>query len=214
MPTHNSRPKGRLSRARRLTLLAVTGATVAALLLAGCTSDEDTATTPDSSTATATSTEVPTATPFPTGTGAAPSFTPTSEASPTAEPDEPGEPTAEDAAAVLDQYFSAIGTGNYEAAYNLWRNEGEASGQTYDEFVEGFGQTASISWEIGEPGDIDAGAGQRYIEVPVRIVARTTGGESQQFQGVYVLHHTADIEGATPEQRLWRLDSAEVEVVE
>src|SRR5690606_533789 len=98
----------------------------------------------------------------------------------------------------------------YETAYGLWRNDGEASGQTYDEFVEGFAETASISWEIGEPGRIDAGAGQRYIEIPVRITARTTSGESQRFEGTYVLHHTAAIDGATPEQLLWRLHSAEV----
>jgi hypothetical protein len=216
MTTHTSRPAGCLSRARRLGLIAASGATVAALLLAGCTSDEDPTATP---TATATSDgSVPTATPFPTGTGAPTSPTATSEVSPTTDATpgegESGEPTAEDAVAVLDRYFSAIGTGDYETAYNLWRNEGEASGQTFEEFVTGFEETASITWEIGEPGRIDPGAGQRYIEIPVRIVARTTGGDSQQFEGTYVLHHTADIEGATPEQRVWHINSAEVEAVE
>jgi len=217
MSTLSAQPaRVHLSHTHRLGLLVATGAAIVTLILTGCTSDED-----PTATLTATAgTEVPTASPFPTGTGA-PS-TATSEASPTtptteATPGESGasgEPTAEDAAAILDQYFSAIGTGNYETAYKLWRNEGAASGQTYQEFVDGFQETASISWEIGNPGRIDPGAGQRYIEIPIRIVARTTTGEAQRFQGVYVLHHTADIEGATPEQRLWRIDSAEVEVVE
>ena len=157
---------------------------------------------------------MPTATPYSTGTGTPSSSTAPPEASPTVETSSSGEPTADDAVAVLDRYFSSIGTGTYETAYTLWRNEGEASGQTYEEFASGFGETASISWEIGDPGAIDAGAGQRFIEIPVRIVARTTEGASQHFEGMYVLHHTARIEGATPEQRLWRIHSAKVDVVE
>lgn len=188
----------------------VTGSAIAALLLAGCGGEDGDAT----ATSTATDTAVPTATPFPTGTGAPSTVTPdgTATGEPNGTPE--GEQTAEDAVAVLDAYFSAIGTSDYETAYQLWRDGGEASGQSYDEFVEGFAETASISWEIGEPGRIDAGAGQRYIEIPVRIVARTTAGAEQTFEGAYVLHHTADIDGATAEQRTWHINSADVVEVE
>ena len=205
-------PRVHAHRFSALSRLTVTGTAIAALLLVGCGGEDGDAT--PTVTATATDTGVPTATPFPTGTGAPSTATP--EGTPVAEPTEAvaGEQTAEDAVAVLDAYFSAIGTSDYETAYQLWRHDGEASGQTYDEFVEGFAEAASISWEIGEPGRIDAGAGQRYIEIPVRIVARTTGGAEQVFQGTYVLHHTADIEGATAEQRTWHIDSAAVEAVE
>ncbi len=199
--------------------LIVTGSAVAALLLVGCSDEDGDGGTP-TTTATATDTGVPTASPFPTGTGAPSTATPdgtsTGEPTSTAEATETveGEQTAEDAVAVLDAYFTAIGTSDYETAYHLWRNDGEASGQTYDEFVAGFAETASISWEIGEPGRIDAGAGQRYIEIPVRVVARTTGGGEQAFEGTYVLHHTANIDGATPEQRTWHIHSADVVEVE
>ncbi len=205
---------------RRHLVRALAAPAALALLLAGCSSeDEPTATATTTPTAEAT---VPTATPFPTGTGA-PSETGTAAATPTATPegsettspgDEFTEPTAEDAVAVLDRYFAAIGTGDYETAYSLWRNEGEASGQTYEEFVEGFAETASISWEIGEPGRIDPGAGQRYIEIPVTITARTTDGSTQRFEGSYVLHHTANVPGATPEQLLWHINSADVSEVD
>ena len=192
--------------------LIVTGSAIAALLLVGC-GDEDGG-GPPTVTATATDTGVATATPFPTGTSAPSTAMP--EGTATGEPTgtAAGEQTAADAVAVLDAYFSAIGTGDYTAAYQLWRNGGEASGQTYAEFVEGFAETASISWEIGEPGRIDAGAGQRYIEIPVRVVARTTAGEEQAFEGTYVLHHTANIDGATAEQLTWHINSADVVEVE
>ena len=209
---------------RRPLFAAATAAAALAIVLTGCSSaDEPTVTSTPTSEGT-----VATATPFPTGTGApgetgtaTPTATPTGTSTATStatagasETPTPGEgytePTAEDAVAVLDQYFTAIGTGDYETAYGLWRNEGEASGQTYDEFVAGFDKTASISWDIGEPGRIDAGAGQRYIEIPVTITARTTDGETQHFEGSYVLHHTANIPGATSEQLQWRIDSADM----
>lgn len=186
--------------------LAVGAGALAAGVLIACSGGADEATP----TATSTSTDVPTATAFPTGTGAP--GTATTE--PTATPEGGDEATPEDAVAVLDAYFAAIGLHDYEAAYALWRGEGDASGQTYEEFAAGFAETASLSWEIGEPGRIDAGAGQRYIEVPVEITTRLSTGESQHFEGTYVLHHTANIEGSTPEQRLWRIHSAEVTEVE
>jgi len=207
---------------RRLAVLAL-AATAAALLVSGCAEEADAPVDPV--TPTATNEGVPTASPFPTGTGA-PSgsptrtaTTPTTEGTPTAQAtttpgESSGEATAEDAVAVLDRYFSAIGTGDYETAYSLWRNDGEASGQTFEEFVAGFDLTASVSWDIGEPGRIEPGAGQRYIEIPVSITARTSDGESQRFEGTYVLHHTADIPGATEEQLLWRIDSADVSEAE
>lgn len=200
-------------RFSRLGRALVSGAAVVALLLVGCSNGDGASVA--TATPTATDTGVPTATPFPTGTGAPSTATsdPTSTAEPTGTAAD-GEPTADDAVAVLDAYFTAIGTGDYETAYQLWRNDGEASGQTFDEFVDGFAETASISWEIGEPGRIDPGAGQRYIEIPVRVVARTTDGAPQEFEGAYVLHQTADIEGATPEQRVWRIHSAEMVEVE
>lgn len=201
-----------LPRLRALALVAVLAMAVALLVACG---DDDSGRllTPEATPTTATETAVPTATPFPTGDGVpGGTTTPTSTETPSTGPsDGPG---ADEAVAVLDRYFSAIGTRNYEAAYVLWRGQGEASGQTLEEFVDGFGETASISWEIGEPGRIDPGAGQRYIEIPVRIVARTTSGESQQFEGSYVLHRTTDIPGATEEQRQWRIHSADVQPVE
>jgi len=134
------------------------------------------------------------------------------EGTPGGNPD--GEPTAEDAVDVVDAYFAAINDRDYETAYALWRNEGEASGQTFEEFAAGFTETVSVTWEMGDPGRIDPGAGQRYIPIPVTLTATMTAGETQRFEGTYVLHHTADIEGATAEQRVWRIHSADIEQVE
>ena len=155
-------------------------------------------------------------TPTATGTpGTTPEATPiatpgageTVDPTPGGNPD--GEPTADDAVDVLDAYFSAIATGDFETAYVLWSHDGEASGQAFEEFAAGFAATASVTWEVREPGRIDPGAGQRYIEIPVTVTAVTTDGETQHFEGTYVLHHTGDIEGATAEQRVWRIQPSD-----
>jgi hypothetical protein len=64
--------------------------------------------------------------------------------------------------------------------------------------------------EIGAPGRIDAGAGQRYIDIPVVIHATLDDGTQQRFEGTYTLHRTAEIAGATPEQQMWHIYSADI----
>ncbi len=119
------------------------------------------------------------------------------------------EATAEDAVALIETYFGLLDTGEYEAAYNLWRDG--ANDQSLDEFTAGYANTASVAVEVGEPGRIDAGAGQRYIEVPVTVTSTLDDGTEQAFEGAIVLHHTADIPGATDEQREWRIFEATLE---
>lgn len=128
------------------------------------------------------------------------------------EEEESTEATAEDAVAVLEAYFADLDAGRYEDAYDAWR-EGR-NVQTLEEFEAGYANTASVSVEVGEPGRIDAGAGQRYIEIPVVISSTLDDGTEQTFEGNYILHHTADIPGATPEQQLWHIYDAEIEQVD
>ena len=81
------------------------------------------------------------------------------------------------------------------------------SGQSAAQFAAGFADTSGVSVEIGEPGRIDAGAGQRHIEVPVSLTARHADGSEQRFRGRYVLQRTV-VDGASADQRAWRIGSA------
>ena len=118
------------------------------------------------------------------------------------------EPTAQDAVALLEGYFADLDAGRYDEAYAAWRTG--SNPQTLAEFEAGYAHTTSVTAEIGEPGPIDAGAGQRYIEIPVTIQATLDDGTGQHFEGSYVLHHTANIPGATQEQLTWHIRSATV----
>lgn len=126
-----------------------------------------------------------------------------------AAPTPAGEPSPEDAVAVVRDYYAAINAHRYERAYALWSDGGRASGQDAQQFANGFAQTAGVSVELAPPGRVDAGAGQRHIEVPVSITATQRDGSQRRFVGAYTLRR-AVVDGASAEQRAWRIASADI----
>lgn len=124
-----------------------------------------------------------------------------------AAPDD-SEETAEDAVAVVESYFALLNDGDYEEAYALWRDG--ANDQTLEDFIAGYADTASVSVEVGTPGEIDPGAGQRYIPIPVVVTSTLDDGTEQEFEGTIVLHRTGNIDGSTAEQRTWRIYSSDL----
>jgi hypothetical protein len=122
------------------------------------------------------------------------------------------EPTPADAVAVIGDYYDAINSRSYARAYSLWSDNGRSSGQTPQQFADGFAGTASVTAEILPPGRVDAAAGSRYIEVPVAISASQTDGSVRRYVGAYVLRR-AVVDGASAEQRAWRIGSADLREV-
>ncbi len=123
------------------------------------------------------------------------------------------EPTAADAVSLVRDYYAAINARDYARAHRLWANDGAASGQTALQFASGFARTQGVSVEVGAPGAEDAGAGQRYLEVPVSLSATQADGSVKRYAGRYVLHRTV-VDGATPDQRTWRIQSADLREVQ
>ena len=123
-----------------------------------------------------------------------------------------GEPTPEDAVALVRDYYDAINGGNFGRAHALWSDGGNASGQSPQQFANGFTDTTGVSVQIKAPGRVDAAAGSRYIEVPVAIDAKQRDGSVRQFVGAYVLRRVV-VDGASAEQRQWRITSADLREV-
>lgn len=113
------------------------------------------------------------------------------------------------AANVIRDYYSAINERRYEDAYHLWGSGGAASGQTLETFRDGFASTTSVEVRIGISGPIEGAAGSRYVEIPVWIAAVAKDGLRQSFSGTYTMRR-AVVDGATAEQRAWRIYSAKV----
>src|SRR3546814_2145921 len=105
----------------------------------------------------------------------------------------------------LFPYTTLFRSGSYARAYALWSDGGRASKQTPQQFADGFADTAQVVATLGEPGRVDPGAGQRYIQIPVGITATTSDGSVRRYAGTYTLHRTV-VDGATAEQRAWRIE--------
>ncbi|MGY1424217.1 hypothetical protein [Lysobacter sp. A289] len=121
-------------------------------------------------------------------------------------PDESG---PDQAVAVVRAYYEAINTGHHDQAYRLWSDHGKASGQSPLQFADGFDDTVRISVEVMAPGRVDPAAGSRYIEVPIALRATHRDGSIHQYVGAYTLRR-AVVDGATEEQRAWRIASADI----
>jgi len=196
-------------------------AVAGALLLAACGGGGDDAARNDSATAAAAPEPVPSAgaptpvtpaTTLPAGEGipgvsAPPPLDPPVPV-PDPSPSVAAEAGADAAVAVLRAYFAAIADRRYGDAYRLWQGRGQAAGMSAQAFADSFAKYAAYRATIGTPGRIDAGAGQRYIEIPVTVDARLRDGRPARLEGMVTLHRTGDIDGATAEQRSWRISDS------
>ncbi|WP_062297554.1 hypothetical protein [Nostoc piscinale] len=111
---------------------------------------------------------------------------------------------------VIHDYYDAIARQDYKQAYLAWDGDGAASKQSYEEFQQGFANTASVAEEVGKPGSIEGAAGSLYIEIPVTVTAVTTNGTPQRFHGSYVLRRVNNVPGSTQKQRQWHIYSAKI----
>ena len=114
--------------------------------------------------------------------------------------------SAQDAANVIQTYYALIGEAKYRQAWALWRDHGKGSQMTADAFAASFGKYSEYHANVGAPGAVDAGAGQRYVEVPVQVYGRVKATRKPfNLRGTATLHRT-EVDGATAEQRAWRID--------
>jgi hypothetical protein len=115
--------------------------------------------------------------------------------------------TATRPADVIRRYYDAIQNGQYDTAYALWEGSGGASGLTRARFANGFAQTERITATIGDSVRVEGAAGSQYATVPATIDAVLRDGTQQHFAGTYTLRRSM-VDGATAEQRNWRIYSA------
>lgn len=105
-------------------------------------------------------------------------------------------------------YYAAIDAGEFARAYRLWNHDGEASGQSFAQFRQGFAATRSTRVTISGPVESEGAAGSIYATVPVEVEAVLKDGRRQRFAGEYVLRRVNDVPGATEEQLNWHIESA------
>jgi len=111
---------------------------------------------------------------------------------------------------VVRAYFAAIAAGRYRDAWAAWEGGGAASGLSAEAFSAGFAHYASYRATLGPPGQVDAGAGQRFVTVPMTVAGTRDDGTPFALAGTVTLHRTADIDGATDLQKSWHLQQVDL----
>jgi len=104
---------------------------------------------------------------------------------------------------LLRAYYKAINAKDYQRAYDYW----ETPPSAFDEFVQGYGDTASVALLLG-PNTLEGTAGSQYARIPTVLAVTSTQGGLKMFSGCYVARQTdADIE-PLPRGGKWFLNSA------
>jgi len=85
---------------------------------------------------------------------------------------------------LLASFYNAINRQEYQRAYGYW--ESPPSG--YDQFVQGYADTASVQLIVQLPAFIDVGAGNAYANIPTVLIATKRDGSQQTFAGCYTTH--------------------------
>lgn len=114
-----------------------------------------------------------------------------------------------EAVAVVRDYYAAINAGNFGRAYSFWSDGGRSSGQSPQQFADGFAETVGVTVQIGEPGAIEGAPGSRFVEVPVSVSATRRDGDVRRFRGSFILRRSA-VEGPAAGQAAWRIASADL----
>ncbi|WP_447760775.1 hypothetical protein [Sphingopyxis panaciterrae] len=113
------------------------------------------------------------------------------------------------AAEVIKRYYSALDARDYDTAWLQWGDDGPPR-QTPGQFRAGFAQTQSTHVTIDALGDGDGAAGSVYLTIPVTVDALLDSGKRQRFRGHYILRRVNDVDGASPSQLRWHIESAEL----
>ena len=142
----------------------------------------------------------------PTGTTAAATETPTVEPTMMAPPDYLDDRSS--AALVLASYFNAINRHEYARAYGYW--DDPAAAGAFADFMAGYADTASVTFETGPQGG-EGAAGTLYYTVAAAVHATQTDGTPQTFVGCYTLKQVQPANQATPPFRPMGLFTATVE---
>ena len=88
--------------------------------------------------------------------------------------------------ALISSYFNAVNRKEYLRAYSYWSDPAANLG-TLTEYKIDYAATASVSLVFGTLTG-DAGAGQMYYSVPVRLKSITTSGIPVDYAACYVVH--------------------------
>ncbi len=118
------------------------------------------------------------------------------------------EPRYEDrtgATSLLASYYNAINRREYARAWGYWQDPPSSS---YEHFVQGFADTASVVLAVRPPTWFEGAAGSVYVNIPALLSATHTDGTRHNFLGCFVARRPNL--GGTGGNQVWSLFDATV----
>lgn len=88
---------------------------------------------------------------------------------------------------VLQNYYDALGKGQYKFAYSLWDQNGAASGFDFAAFEQRFQNLKQASLVFLSQGEMGEAEGFRYFKQPVTVETESRSGEVKSFQAEFTL---------------------------
>jgi len=135
---------------------------------------------------------------------AAPRPAATAATSAPAEPVPAAPSTSRDPATVVIAWAKAMSLKQWGSAYRYWGDEGARSGLTLLQFTERWSRLANPEFEL-HPGTTEGAAGSSYYTAPIVLI-----DGRRHKRGEIVLRRVNDVDGATPEQLRWHIESLTV----
>lgn len=116
-------------------------------------------------------------------------------------------PESRDPQVVLAFWRKALETHDYASARGVWGNHGDASEQSPAAFAAAWDKYKIIDMTIGK-GEQEGAAGSLYYEAPVTVTGLRRDGKPYNLSGSITLRRVNDVDGATPEQLRWHIQSS------
>lgn len=110
---------------------------------------------------------------------------------------------------LLASYYNAINRQEYQRAYAYW----ESPPNSYDDFVNGFADTASVQVIVEPPRRYGGAAGSLYVDIPTVLIALHTDGTQLTYAGCFVTRRSNLQPPDIPEPDVWHLYSADITAV-
>jgi hypothetical protein len=104
---------------------------------------------------------------------------------------------ATQAQSVIDRYYTAINSKDYQTAYDLWLNYPKS----YQNFANGFTDTSHDDYTFGDIVQLSTDK----VQVNITIIATSTSSQQTSYQGYYIVEQQQS--GA------WKITSAKIHPV-
>ena len=110
-----------------------------------------------------------------------------------------------DPATVVVAWAKAMTLKQWDSAYLYWGDHGARSGLTLPQFAAKWGKLSNPEFELHK-GETEGAAGSSYYTAPIVLI-----DGKRHLRGEIVLRRVNDVDGASPEQLRWHIESLTTE---